>query len=770
MRTISLLSLLVVSLVGCNGAPQPAGVVDGSLSGIVYFTAPVGGVVVTAYSYDPKTGEKGTEIARSDPTMPDGSFKVDLGIYFGPVMLEARGNGATYVEPATSQKVSWDAAQALRGVWVVRSPTNNLTFDWNRGDQQSGLIVSPFSHLAITVARASSSSTLDFTMALETALLLFHDHVEADFWSIQPTDLTAAATQAWQPPVALGLELAGLSTLSYRIATDSHTGGISTIDLFRLLDVDATDGVFDGKGPSGSLSLGICLSLCYLSGTTLRTNFADSMGMFLSSKANMSTLAAGTINDFLVRVATRHSALFPADAAPTYDVTPPIIVVIENFAVDESNLTASISGPPPGTITYAPPASGNPAFVSLSGNSANVIPSFSRYASHYGPSDPGIPTWRFRVTDDHTTEDKVDVQVRLVDDVSNTELVPWFSSAYLPGASGSMPTDYNHQVVISSALSPKLALYSGIYRLELKATDEKGNTSPVSIVKWKQTVIVPPVRQRAGDWCDSKDGQCLTHYDLSGPLNADIAITGVGIPTGALRIAHLQIDNPSSIPLRVAVTAGLPSALFSRGRKGSVNPYNNPWSTIPTYNGCQPGYELLDGSCYLPPQGGVEDVVEDVSIPFLQTAIQMTTLEGHLLGCDGNNCARDQYDIPPASTIDVWVTTPPLGFFWPKQYPLARLNGQVGPPAAIGGACEKWVEFHEPVGSSEYMPVIYPQSYWWLTRLSFRPSLDGGIRVSLVDPATPPPGPAHAVNPQKWDPSPFTVFYWNTRAPGELTF
>src|SRR5262249_57130728 len=106
----------------CNHVPSQR--VNGSIDGVVYLTAPVGGATVTAYALDPQTGQTidpqtkmpaQTELGHSAPSGGDGSFHVELGGYTGLVLLSARGANASYVEPATGQTVTWDAAEQLLG-------------------------------------------------------------------------------------------------------------------------------------------------------------------------------------------------------------------------------------------------------------------------------------------------------------------------------------------------------------------------------------------------------------------------------------------------------------------------------------------------------------------------------------------------------------------------------------------------------------------------------------------------------------------------------
>jgi hypothetical protein len=461
-RTI-LLPIAMLALYGC-GSFEPAGDVNGTIDGVVVLTAPVGGVVVAAHAYDVATGALGAEVAHSDPTGPDGQFHLDLGIAFGPMMLIARGSGATFTEPSTAAQVSWDAAQSLRAPIVAWSDSGTARFVFDRGAKVAGVVIGPWSELAYVLASARQARDLDdaFSTSLEKVLLLLRAHLEVDLWSTTPVDLTSGDDRTWQAPVQAGLEAAGFSQLVARMATASGTGGLSSVDLLHVLSRDAADGLFDGRGVDGSLTLGTCKDVCRISSQTLRSNFADSMALFLAGDGNRSTIGAAAVNDFLVRVATRRSELFPDDGMDSYDVTPPTIAVVASSVVDETM----------GSTT-----------VPLV---AGVTAVFGRYSDDYGPDSAGIPRWRFAVADDRTADADIAMSARLVRTDDMAELAPWFA---VPPISGS---GYNREVVVSSALASSIATVSGTYQLELRASDEKGNVSPTTTVSWQQTILPPP--------------------------------------------------------------------------------------------------------------------------------------------------------------------------------------------------------------------------------------------------------------------------------------
>lgn len=747
-RLTTALLLLGIAVGGCSRKPPSSAMqVAGTIDGFVYLTAPVGGVVVTAYPIDLETGMVSDQVlAQSAPTTADGAFHLDLGIYFGPLYLSARGIGASYVEPSNGQTITWDAAQALSTVWSTSDAAGDVQFQFARGAQLGGFIIGPFNDLAYAVAVAKKPSFPTFQDSLGNAQLLFRDHVENDYWSTLPLDLTTGDMRQWQPPVAYDLELAGLSELAARMAADSGSGGIASIHVLRTLERDAEDGLFDGRSKTGQLSLGTCKAECNLDSETLRATWSDSMALFLSSTANKSTIAEGAVKDFLVRIAQRHSDLFPEQnpdggGPPVYDVMPPTITVVANTAVDESQLVATVSGGGTGAPTY----SGATSTVTLDGAST---PSFARFASHYGPNDAGIPVWRFLAADNVSDEKKIAVQARVLRD-DGTVLVDWYP---LPSVTGS---GYNRQVVVSSALYGDLSVLSGTYRIELKATDEKGNASGVTAVKWSQTIRTPPLRERPGAACSAVDGQCPYYYTLGGSSpNAYVAISGAGLPGGNLKIAHLYVDNPNPVPVRARINAAA-GMTYSWGKKGFGYPYLSAFSY--TY-GCAPS-ALPDGSCYSIPMRGNE--YTSVNQPGWGYHGLGFAIAGSGLGRCGD-CEPTEAIIPANTTADVWFYSGPYTFLW-GDYAIGPNSASGNFPAtAIGGPCEHFVAGCTASSSS---CSVFGQAYYYLTRVQVVPSVTASLD-SRVDPRAPlqPALGTDVTNIAA------TAHAWTTNAPGEPSF
>jgi hypothetical protein len=149
MRVQIFIFTVLMAAGGC-GEPTPSSEqVGGALTGFVYVSAPVGGAVVTAYVYDSQTGALGREVAHSKPTAADGLFLLDLGLYVGPLRLVARGQGASYIEPATGETVMWDAAHSLEAAWTHGSASGALTFDFVHGETHELVIINPWTDRAL---------------------------------------------------------------------------------------------------------------------------------------------------------------------------------------------------------------------------------------------------------------------------------------------------------------------------------------------------------------------------------------------------------------------------------------------------------------------------------------------------------------------------------------------------------------------------------------------------------------------------------------------
>jgi hypothetical protein len=338
VRLLCFFASLGLLVTACT-EPETAGRVNATIDGLVYITGPVAGARVSAYAWDLKTGERGELLAQSEATSETGAFHVELGNYAGPILLVARGIGATFVEPA-SGTVTWDSQTELRGTYATWDKTGELTFEVPSGEALADVMVSPWSDLALsyTDGRFVSKRSLSYRAAAGRAFGLLRDHLELDYFAVVPTSLGAEGATSWNANAQAGLVLAGLSDWVRRAAFDSHlsAAGLTSLQLLELLRRDLSDSKaqLDGQDVAGTIAAAACSSVCTLSGKTLRAHFAEAMATFLGSTANHSPLTVSDAADFLRRVSSRRGELWAEEGSENFDTTPPTLAAPNLQAAD----------------------------------------------------------------------------------------------------------------------------------------------------------------------------------------------------------------------------------------------------------------------------------------------------------------------------------------------------------------------------------------------------------------------------------------------------
>ena len=236
--------LVVPMLLSCTGRPAGEGSVNAMLDGAVFVTAPVAGVVVSAYALDLDDGAPGGLVAQSMPTDESGGYHLDLGSFHGPLVLIARGVGGTYVEPATGVSVHWDTSTELRAVFAARGSGPDLRLALDTGEQATA-ILSPWSDWAVAYSTARLKARRDarYADALAHALERFRDHVELDYWTVTATVMSSGPVGAWNESVQAGVLLSALSALTAGMASESQlsAAGLSSLALVAAVRDDLTD-------------------------------------------------------------------------------------------------------------------------------------------------------------------------------------------------------------------------------------------------------------------------------------------------------------------------------------------------------------------------------------------------------------------------------------------------------------------------------------------------------------------------------------------------
>lgn len=442
-----------------------------------------------------------------------------------------------------------------------------------------------------------------------------------------------------------------------------------TTEVTRTVVVDRTDPAVSIVG--GTTATGVSVApagwtgaaTLTVAGTATDLHFASATYTWNGATAALSVAADGSWSvtvDLLagpntVDVTAHDLAGNSTTASATFyrDALPPTVVVVQSSVADEATLLASVSGSGVGVVTYTGPTTEVDLVPA-------PTPSFTKYSTKYSPSDDNLPEWRFNVTDDHSAADAITLTARVsrqAVDGSWTLLTGWLPVPALAGVG------YNRQQTISTALDPSIAIYGGTYQLEYQATDELGNTSAIAAVSWTQSILPPPVRQRAGAACLSTDFQCAEHYGLEAlKNNALIPIQGdVTLPDNKLKVANGYIDNPNALPVVVKVNPVV-STTWSFGHV-IRNPHVMYYG--PYYFTCHTADSTLTGACYTR-KSTAEQTRSSSSPIVLPYTLEVRTTGGTVLSvCPG--CAPREYEIPPASTVAVWVLTDPYAFLVPTS-------------------------------------------------------------------------------------------------------
>jgi hypothetical protein len=751
------LRALMPLLLSCAGRPADTGTVNATLDGSVFVTGPVNGVVVSAYALDLDQGAEGALLAQSMPTDDSGAYHLDLGSYHGALLLVARGGGA-YVEPATGVMVHWDATTELRAVFAARSSGADPRLGLETGEQ-GAIVISPWSDWAVAYAAARFKAKWNMTYAdaLAHALSRFRDHVEEDYWSVVPAPMASGPVGAWNDGVQAGVLLAGLSSLTARFATTSQLSpqGLSSLALVAAVRDDLSDAVLDGAGAHGAALLGTCGTACDLGPSTLRGDLRDAASAFLVSPANTSGITAADAAALLGRVAGRTSDLWPA-------LTVPTVAVVSSSFVDDDGVTATVDGPGVGTASYV----GQGKTVTLG---AGTPASFVKFASRYAADAPNLPEWHFAVAGG-----RGDVTLRARLSRQNAEgktvlLADWFPVPVVTPVAGA---GFNRALVINSALHADVALVGGLYTLEFRAADALGNTTAVDCahgvgcVTWTQTILPPPLRQRAGAESDPCAEATIPTGHVLGtggpcPVFDNTASVNLNGPADR-RIAEGAIDNPNPVPVQVVISATAP-ATIRRGLQFMNLRVGPPDARVTDCDETGVAPATPDGGCYHPRPGTDEYGTDDVLDRDLVTRVVVTGAT--LVGVDASG--REVYELPPVSTATVWLESTPWRFLMsarPADY------AAVGPAEFVTGVVGKdWLQCthtaRAPYGSGRLYCTeqVLMREFTELTRVTVQPQSSVTLTARPSGSAEASWATATGTNVAAFG---YTDFPWDTKASG----
>lgn len=751
-------ALFLFGMFACSSRPADVGTVNATLDGRVFATGPVAGVVVSAYALNLDDGSPGDLVAASTPTDESGAYHVDLGSFHGPLLLVARGVLGSFTEPATGVVAHFDSATEFRAAFVARTSAGELRYELESGEAATA-IVGPWSEWTVACAAGRLAGRRDATYAeaLGHAALMFRDHLELDGWAVAPIELAGDPVGAWNEGVQAGVLLAGLSELATEMATGSglSAAGLGSLALVAAVQDDLADGVLDGKGSSGPIVLGSCPGVCALGPATLRGDLRDAAEAFLASSANASGIAAADATAFLGRIATRASDLWPA-------FSKPVVTLVASTFEDDSGVTAEVVGERAGVLRYS--GSGQPITFA-----PGISPSFEKFVTRYDENSPNLPELHFVVGENEAGSDTTLLAARLLREQDGGDVLVVTDWSPVPVAQGN---GYNRALILSSALASDLAFVGGTYHLEFRATDAARNQSPVDCahgigcVTWTQTLLPPPLRQRAGTDGDAcADAAIPTGHTLggSGPCPALVHTASANLLGPENRkIGEGLIDNPNSMPVTVAIEASAPTVIRRGLRFLNVAMGSAP-SVVRSCDRTGLSPVTPSGRCALVQADTAEYETDEILDRDLLSTI---VVEGAVtLGADTEG--RPIVQLAPYSTATVWLESSPWTFLMSSSPTDFATFGSIGSVTGFVGG--DWLRCTQTAtgGFGEDGPYCTAQvmmrELTELTRASVQPASSVTLLSRPTDSSDPSFAPATGTNVSGFS---YAHFDWDTVADG----
>jgi hypothetical protein len=280
----SFLALAAFTLsVSCGSGT--GGEVKGTVRGRAFVSAPLAGAVVHVY----RLGEDGTrqgQVGVSAPTAGDGSFEVEVTSAYGVLELEATGGSYTEV---TGTEITVANGSVLNALVVGFQPT----------DTADGVIVTPLTHMATSLAHARVGAAKEDTIALaaDEAYALIGGHfLGVDIGATAPSPLTQAIGSVTEDE-RYGLVLHGLSEQAHIIgeANALTDQALTSMSLATKLaqDLGSAEALFNGSGASGPLMLCTplggctpCTGLCTVDTNVTRSGLAQALLGYFANPAH----------------------------------------------------------------------------------------------------------------------------------------------------------------------------------------------------------------------------------------------------------------------------------------------------------------------------------------------------------------------------------------------------------------------------------------------------------------------------------------------------
>lgn len=275
LRTIMamVMTALLAAACGGGGSITLADNVGSGGTGFVSGTVtkgPVDKASVTAYGIS--GGQMGAQIGTAATTDANGNFRIDIGAYSGPVLLQM--SGGSYIDEATGSPMTMAAGDVMTAVLP----------SVKAGSGSSGVQLTPLTAMAQAMAQHLSGGMTDANIAAANTAMGNNFSV-SDILHVQPMNplLAGSGSGASQDAKNYGMTLAAMSQYAQQTL-----GLSSSSSMVTAMMNDATDGVLDGKAGSTPVQMGGMGGGMMLPANAGTSGMGAAMEAFMNSSKNKS--------------------------------------------------------------------------------------------------------------------------------------------------------------------------------------------------------------------------------------------------------------------------------------------------------------------------------------------------------------------------------------------------------------------------------------------------------------------------------------------------
>jgi hypothetical protein len=267
LRLIMALVAAVMLAAACGGGADVGSGGTGFVSGTVT-KGPVGNAAITAYGIS--SGQMGAQIGTAT-TDVNGNFRIDMGSYTGPVMLQM--SGGSYMDEATGASVTMANGDMMTAVMPSIAAKANI----------SGVQVTPLTAMAQAMAQHMAGGMTDANIAAANTAM-GNTFSVSDILHIAPMNPLASGsgTGASQDAQNYGMTLAAMSQYAQTLGLSSSSSMVTA------MMNDATDGVLNGMAGSNPVQMGGMGGGMMMPPTAGTSGMGGAMNTFMNSAKNKS--------------------------------------------------------------------------------------------------------------------------------------------------------------------------------------------------------------------------------------------------------------------------------------------------------------------------------------------------------------------------------------------------------------------------------------------------------------------------------------------------